>query len=364
MLFAAPGARGIETDGDNRAPMVREIFVPFEELDVLLEDQPERVLLSREEYEELLVKAKVVPESRAPLAAVLLSADYVATVEPDRALVTGTLGIEVLEEGLHAVSLDISGVGLRRAALDAKPAAIGQAENGSLTLFVEGEGRHELVLDMVAPLETAAATQVLKIRLARPPTATLKLTVPGDVEIRSGADVAARTVDAAAGVTRFEILPRQGDMAVLMTLNSRLLRRQRAVVARSVVVDEVTEAYERLHATVSLRVLHQAVDGFRFALPEGFEVTKVDSPMLARWAVEQDADARVLDVRLRDQTSETVVLNLSAVRTTRPPDDWTFPKLEPLDVLGQVAVLGLLVDRRLGAESIAAAGLIPIDTSV
>ena len=61
-----------------------------------------------------------------------------------------------------------------------------------------------------------------------------------------------------------------------MTLNSRLQRRkQRAVVARSVLVDEVTQAYERLHATVSLGVLHQAVERFRFAVPEGFEITEV-----------------------------------------------------------------------------------------
>ena len=31
--------------------MVREIFVPFEDLNVLLEDQPRRVLLSRQEFD-------------------------------------------------------------------------------------------------------------------------------------------------------------------------------------------------------------------------------------------------------------------------------------------------------------------------
>jgi len=324
LAFAAtlPAASGLP--GTGRAgepePMVREIYVPFDQLDVLLDDQPERVLLSREEYEDLLAKAKVVPESRAPQAALLVSAEYVATVEPERARLTGTLAIEVLEEGLHAVALDMSGVGLRRAALDGRAAAIGHAENGPLTLFVEGKGPHQLTLEMVAPLETTAATQVLKMRLPRPPAATLKLTVPGDVEIKSGADVAGRAVDEAAGVTRFELLPSQGDATLVMTLNSRLLRRERAVVARSVLVDEVTEAYERLHATVSMRVLHQAVEGFRFALPDGFEVTKVDSPVLARWAVEQEGDARVLDVRLRELTTETVVLGLSAAKTAAPLD--------------------------------------------
>ncbi len=349
---------------DEAKPMVRELFVPFEELDVLLADQPQRVLLSRKEYADLLAKAEVAPETRAPRAAVILAADYRATAEAERARLTGTLSIEVLEKGLHAVDLDLSGVGLRRATLDGKNAPIGRAEGGPLKLFVEGKGRHELVLEMVTPLETTAATQVLNVRLPRPPAATLNLTVPGDVEVKSGADVARRAVDEAAGVTRLELLPQEGDLTLVMTLNSRLMRRRRAVMARSVVVAEVTEAYERLHATVSARVLHQAVEDLQLVVPEGFEVTEVSSPVLARWAVEAQEGRRVLEVRLREPTTETVTLVISAVRTGGSLDAWTFPRLEPLDVVGHVAVVGLLSSDRLTAQSIAAEGLIPIDTSV
>ena len=42
-------------------------------------------------------------------------------------------------------------------------------------------------------------------------SATFELTVPGDVEVRSGAHVVRREVDKAAGVTRFELLPPEGD---------------------------------------------------------------------------------------------------------------------------------------------------------
>ena len=46
---------------------------------------------------------------------------------------------------------------------------------------------------------------------------------------------------------------------------------------------------------------------------------------------------------LRESTSEMQVLNLSAVRGSQRFDAWTFPRLEPLDVAGQVAVVGVLV---------------------
>src|SRR5207244_12952960 len=86
-------------------------------------------------------------------------------------------------------------------------------------------------------------------------------------------------------------------------------------------------------------------------------------PMLARWAVVDDDGRSVLDVRLREATTETVVLGVSALRTPARLQDWTMPKLEPLEVVGQVAVVGLLVEDRLQAESLVATGLLPIDTA-
>ncbi len=343
---------------------VRELLVPFEDLSVLLEGDPNRVLLSRDEYEALLEKAKKQAEARAPRQALLVSADYQAKAGDERAEIAGTLTVSVLEDGLHAVGLDVGGVGLRGATLDGKGAPVGLSDDGRLTLFVEGKGEHKLVLDVVAPLQTTAARQILNFRLPTPAPARMRLTVPGDVEVKSGAPVVARVFDEAAEVTRIEILPQRGDVSLVMTLNSRLLRKDRIVVARSVFLDEVTQAYERLHATVSMAVLHRAVKGFRFAVPAGFEVTDVRSPNLARWAIVTESGRRILDVHLRDETTETVVLNLSAVRMKPDLGAWALAKFEPLDVVGHVAVVGLAVEDRLKAEAVSPEGLIAIDTAV
>jgi len=343
---------------------VRELLVPFEDLSVLLEGDPNRVLLSRKQYQALLEKAKKQAEARAPRRALLVSADYHAKVGDERAEIAGTLTVSVLEDGLHAVGLDVGGVGLRGATLDGKGAPVGLSDDGRLTLFVEGKGEHKLVLDVVAPLQTTAARQILNFRLPTPAPARMRLIIPGDVEVKSGAPVVERVFDEAAQVTRIEILPARGDVSLVMTLNSRLLRKDRIVVARSVFLDEVTQAYERLHATVSMGILHRAVKGFRFAVPAGFEVTDVRSPNLARWAIVTEGNRRILDVHLRDETTETVVLNLSAVRMRPDLGAWALAKLEPLDVVGHVAVVGLAVEDRLKAEALSPEGLIAIDTAV
>ncbi len=73
-------------------------------------------------------------------------------------------------------------------------------------------------------------------------------------------------------------------------------------------------------------MLHGAVERFRFATPEGFEVTEVASPLLAQWVVKEEEGRKVLEARLSEPTNETVVLNISAVRTPAVLENWTWPR--------------------------------------
>ena len=78
VLLAAALLTGVPAAADEPPQKVREILVPFKDLNVLLENQPRRVLLSRQEYDELVRKAKVVPVKHAPLPVVVAAADYSA----------------------------------------------------------------------------------------------------------------------------------------------------------------------------------------------------------------------------------------------------------------------------------------------
>ena len=164
----------------------REIFVPFDDLHIILSSDVQRVFVTREEYEALAAKAKLAskPEGSVQPAAVL-SADYVATLDENQARFLGTLIVMAPDEALHAVQLDLSGVALRTATLDNKPAALGRDSAGIPILFVSGAGRHELKLEILAPVDTAVAQRTLAFQIPTPPATRLKLTVPGNVEIKS-----------------------------------------------------------------------------------------------------------------------------------------------------------------------------------
>ncbi len=366
-LWAAAARAGAPPD--EPPTKTREIYVPSSELKVLLESGPHRVLLTRQEYDELVKKAekakvaKKATEMRVPHPSLIVSSDYDVTVDDGRAQLHGAIAIDVLEDGLQAVPLDFDGVGLLAAKLDDQPAPIGYGADGRLNLLVSGLGRHRLALEMVAPLEMNSAQQSLTFRLTNAAVGRWRLTVPGDVEIKGGADVVSRTVDETARITRFELLPCRGEATILMSLNSHLQRREQAVAARCVLFDEVTEAYEKLHATATFWILHRATDRLRFVVPDGFEITEIDSPLLARWDIESEAGRKIVNVRLREQTTDTVVLSVAAVKTPSQLKSWRLPRLELLDVVGQLTVVGLLVQDDLKAESLAARDLIAVDAA-
>lgn len=368
-------------EGQEPQSLVREIYVPYEDLNVVLQQGPRRVYLAREEYEELLARAAPAAQARPQQPPAILEAVYDCVVEEGRARIHGALVVDVPAPGLQAVDLELSGLSVRACRLDGAGAPLGLDRQGRHRLFVTGPGRKHLELELFVPVSTSAAMQSLQCRLPTPPATRLRLTVPGNIEVSSGAQVVSREVAARGAFTRLELLPQQAELALVMSLNNRQLHEERALVARSVFIDEITPAYERLHATVSFSVLFGAVERLRFLVPPGFEVTDCSGPEVAAWRVQPlppeiplpielrsvepgDAPLTVLEVRLREPARGRLALNLTAVRSAAALDAWELPRLVPLETAGQVAVVGLVADRLLAAESIHPQGLFPIDTGV
>ena len=343
---------------------MRELFVPFEELDVLLGSDARRVYMTRAEYEELLVQARVVPDIVPPAKLALLAANYYANVGEGRATIRGELQLEVLDAGIQVLVLPFSGIGVRAAKLDDAPASLAKNDQGQTWLFVEGMGKHRLSLDLVMPIAIDAAQQTLQFQIPTAPSGELHLAVPGNIEIKSGATVVSREVDERTGTTQFTILPTAAPMSMVMSLNNRKLRDQSTVVARGVVIAEIAQAYERLHATMSMGVLNGAVDEFRFAIDDDLEVNSVNSELLSRWSIDKIDGRQQLVVTLRTPTTERTVINVRLDRLTRKLDAWRMPKFVPVGVAGYSCVVGLLSEDRLSVSAIEPESLIAIDSTL
>src|SRR5215510_14754451 len=93
-------------------PPIREIFVPFEDLNIILENDNQRVFLSRKDYDELVAKAVSKPDAKAPHSTAVLAATYDGKLEDGRAAIQGTISLEILNDGVQAIPLDLANIGI------------------------------------------------------------------------------------------------------------------------------------------------------------------------------------------------------------------------------------------------------------
>ncbi|MEZ6109110.1 MAG: hypothetical protein R3B96_24275, partial [Pirellulaceae bacterium] len=261
-----------------QTPLVRELFVPYAELDVILESDPNRVFLTRDEYEELIESAREKPIEGLPRDLVLPRGLVQIEIQAGRARVMQTLEVEVLrDEQWFELPLSLAGVGISSAELDGSPASLARGADGQPRLLVRGKGIHELKLTATALVSQSAAQQGIDVTLPRAAANQVRATVAGNVELRSGAPVKQRSYDETQNVTVFELAPTTNRLPLVFSTNNRQSDIDQQLLAQSVLIDEVTQGYERLHATVSLLPLRGKLSQVKLRLPNDFEVTRCDA---------------------------------------------------------------------------------------
>ncbi len=358
-LVAQPGDGAV---GDKKP--LRELYVPIEEMDILLGSGTKRVFIERQEYLDLLKRAKVEDIQMPPASIAFLHAQHQVSVDGQRANIVSDLKIEVLQDGLQTLHLPLSNAGILSATMDGQPATLVKEENGQVRLIVQGKGIHQVSLNLLSRVFTDAATQTLQFQLPRAVSGEIQIQVPGNVEIRSGVEVIDRRVDEAAGTTHFRIVPTNGPMGINMSLNNRKLRDQSTVLARGVLIAEVTQSYESLFATMSMNVLSGATDEFRFEVDDELEVNSVQCDAMSRWTVEDTEQGRFVVVKLRTPSTGRTVVNARLDRPRMKLESWRLPVFHPAQVAGYSSVIGVFAEDRLSASQIQSQGLVPVDATM
>ncbi|MDR0610998.1 MAG: hypothetical protein LBG58_12870, partial [Planctomycetaceae bacterium] len=355
----------------------REIFIPETQLGVLFEGATNHILIKRNEFETLSRQAREIrlemlqDKDKPPAEAVLLSSDYRVEISELRAVIDGVLEIDVLTDDPVSIPLPLERIAVLEAVFDDSRQPVAMSDhNGQKILILSGKQRYRLRLRLTTPLEIDATRQRLNFRLPYGTETSFRLSVPGDVELKGGAAVLSRKVE--NGATYFDLLlppeTKNNQTEILMSLNSHRKGEYSAILVRSVQFAEVTEHYERLHATVSLNELHQGVREASFFVPEGFEITEVHSVFLDRWNVRKSEEKSnekekrdVLTIRFHEQVPGLTTIYLSAIKFTKIDTQWSFPSFEPLETAVHSAVLGLLLDEDIEMSHVESNRLFPIN---
>ncbi len=365
VAFTAP-TPVVAQDKDSPKEFQRKIFVPFDSLEVLLDGNSNRVLLSKDEYQKLLKSARTREIRRAPVDSAIVSATYTGDVSDGVATIKGELIVESLNEGLVQIPLSFNGVAIRSARLGDQPAKLWRNEKGQIVLLTESEFRETLTVELTVPMQTSAARQSMSLQLPAPSATKFSLNVPGNVEVKSGVPVINRTFDEAKNTTSFELLPTRQAMDIVMSLNNRLLKDDQVVVSRSVLIHKLTPHMQEMHVTCSVDVINGAMEQVELIVPAGFQVSQVSTELLSQWEIKDppsDANesGKRLLVKLRQPTREDFVLSITAARNVGAVGTWQAEDIRPVNVAGHVSVVGVLADIELKSSKLVSSGVIPID---
>ncbi len=346
--------------------ILRELHVPLNDLPVIIKSDPKRVFMARDEYEQLKTRAKQRELEQPPRASALTAAQFELLVSGDRAHLQGEILIDVLTEPLQRISLPIKGVALLSAKLADKPAPLGQG-TGHVDLFLAGKGPQRLQLEGHLPVRRGDANADRELRFRLPPVGagTVRLIVPGDVELRAGPAVLSRNFDATTNRTQFLLPLTPGELHVVIGPNQQQESSQASFVAHSLLINEVTTAYERLHARLSVHPTSGRIRQFSVLLPDQFDVLSVHTTQLQKWEMDTTEGRRTLTITLREPTADLTVVRMLLQRaTSRVGEPWTFPWTRPVGAQQYSTVVGLVLEPRLSLQEATPERMIPFDVSV
>jgi hypothetical protein len=335
-----PPPAAIPVDGGTPAkepaePEVDRHYIPASELQALLTKYPEGVVLARDEFESLWRLAQELLKQTAdePRGLVVSTADLEGRIDGDRLRLHARVRYRQFAEGWRSVRLPVDGLHVHRVQLDGEAAAAFPEEgNGTSTGVVvlsPGRGRHELQLELSAPLTPVGSDRSVDFGVLGAPSGTLLLELPAGKSLKANGLVVPAGEDVGAGIHRIR-LPIGGQRRIALTIGDRGQSQfaDALVFARTEYRVHVAPGEMNWDTETAVSVFGRTLGQMVFTVPEELEVTRVESLGLQMWEVgpasERGRSALTLSYRHPfDGERKVRIEGILAAES----EQWTVPRL-------------------------------------
>ncbi|WP_397568518.1 hypothetical protein [Schlesneria sp. T3-172] len=323
----------------------RRIYVPVEDLDVIIERDKQGVILPRAKFDVLLTQARANSEKNAVPAAtslILTSADYKAQISGDQLLITVTADLMQFENDWIESRFAFQRLSLEQALVDDVPAMIGRNSDGSISLFTDTRGKHSVKLQMVTELSSLGSDQIAAFPLLQAPGGAFTLTLPagkrlfiGNIQLERPAplDVAAEYQIPVGGTAGLQL--RITDRATENAADSLMF-------ASTGYGLHVTPGEVTWHALTSLQIFGKPVERLSFSVPRRLEISDVSATGLEDWELlddPEDAQRTNLTLTFGQAFEGSRKISFKGVMAADPGDSWMVPSLRIDNVSSHVGHL-------------------------
>ncbi len=288
-----------------KPPDRRELWVPVDKLGHVLDKNA--VLLTREQYEALLRDAEreKKPESEAPVAAAISSAEFRAVPDGKTAVIHAELRVNVLRNGWSSLPLDFAGAAIGEVKLDgegvltarnpvlrdAPPPQAAQPQSGKqmiaperpALLLLRGRGEHKVTLEITAPIAGAGGISTLALGVPGVAAGSFTLALPAGATMEKLGDAVRVTKTAESTTATVALSPARSAVAFAWKggaeNDGKIPVRAQALVRYDIDAEKIAGSY-RIHLEAPLGDLPLS---FEFALPAGVKVLAVRAGELRGW---------------------------------------------------------------------------------
>lgn len=349
----------------------RTVYIPYEKLWKVFEQQQRGVFLPQAEFERLWKAAQsnvdAIARAEPPVPALIKEAAGQVRVGAEVAEATATLRIELLKPGWHEVALGLGDVGVLKATAGGQPARLRHDATGGYRLLVERPvGQPAGVEVQVQFARTYEKTPGLNRLGFTPPLCAVsrwEFIIPeAGVQARvqpnlataqaaapTGAETRVSAVVGAAGLVTLEWTPRAEGAVGLEALA--------AVQGRQEIV--VDEGVTRIRAVLAYTISRAKLQRLELEVPADVKVVGVQDQNVREWRVAPAGGFQRVQVDLFEPASATQNLTVELEKLGDDPQP-AFTPVRALGVSRQQGSLAVRTGARLRAEVTARDGLIQV----
>ncbi|CAN5333121.1 hypothetical protein BH23VER1_BH23VER1_27960 [soil metagenome] len=341
----------------------RSIYLPYDDLRKVFEEDGRGVFLPYEEFQELWDQLKITKEKAAtqpPTDSATRAATYSGEVRDGVAVIDATIEVESFKEdgwAVHPLGGDLGNI----AEVEAGEAFLNREPDGQYQLLLPKAGRYPVSLTLYAPVERGAGTAKMTVRFPKTPVARFDLLVPGegwDFEITP--PTAFTSAPAGEATTKLSFFAGAGEEATIQWRKkggeSRL---DPLVLVEADLGAEVVPGALRTTAELRYRILRAGVDSFAVAVPDGHAVLDVRGANINEWNVAPGADGgQTVTVALHEAAEDSYQLaRVLELKLQELPATVAVPAIEAQGAARQSGQIRVSADPELDVAVEAEAGL-------
>ncbi len=335
-----------ETKQDRAIQNEHVIYLPYENLRDALDGKGSSVVLPYVQYLEMwgqlteLASAAQTP----PVNGVLTRADYAGSIQGDIVRLEGTLDIEVLSSTWAKLPIEFGDAAIGTAeAADGRVLLRGVGD-GQYELLVQGQGKHQLKLTLMAAVKSTADGRSFTMRCPAVGVCNLQLTIPEDdvtvqvsprctTELRAAGGDATEVRAVLGSTNQFTVSwqPKSGSTDQAAGLAN----------ASDTIAVSIGDGVVHTHAILDYQILRGALGELVVEMPAEQRLLDVQAPGMRDWQTEKSESNQQVTVRLHAPSTGSIRLEL---HTESPIKDEAFP-VGKIRAVGVARESGLLTVR-------------------